>query len=44
MNLLSILTFEDKSMCDYVRECNGVEVVLGMTQVDEASPCEFDLD
>ncbi|KAK1927072.1 spinocerebellar ataxia type 10 protein domain-containing protein, partial [Papiliotrema laurentii] len=38
VQLLGILTFEDTATGDRVRELGGVELVLGLTEVDEANP------
>ncbi len=42
--MLGILTFEDTAVGDVVRDCGGVQVILGMTEVDERNPCAFRLD
>lgn len=41
VRLLGILTFNDKSTSDLVRHYGGVEMILGMTEVDELNPCEL---
>ncbi|WVQ74876.1 hypothetical protein IAR50_004483 [Cryptococcus sp. DSM 104548] len=38
VRLLSILSFEDTSVGDQVRECSGVQLVLSMTEIDEGNP------
>ncbi|TYJ51520.1 hypothetical protein B9479_007904 [Cryptococcus floricola] len=38
VRLLSILSFEDTFVGDQVREWSGVELVLGMTEIDEGNP------
>lgn len=40
VKLIGILSFEDTSVGDMVREEGGVQLVLGMTEVDERNPCE----
>jgi ataxin-10 len=40
VRLLSVLTFEDKVVCDQVRKYGGVQVILGLCEVDERNPCE----
>ena len=39
VRLLGILTFEDTTVSDLVREYDGVHLILGMTEVDELNPC-----
>lgn len=40
VELLGVLTFCDTSVGDQVREAGGVQLVLGMTEMDEANPCK----
>lgn len=39
IRLLGVLTYDDKSVSDQVREHGGVQLVLSMTEVDELNPC-----
>lgn len=39
VRLLSILTFHDKGVGDQVRIYGGVQIVLGLCEVDERNPC-----
>ncbi|WVW85680.1 hypothetical protein I302_107718 [Kwoniella bestiolae CBS 10118] len=38
VQLLGVLTFEDTSVGDQVRECEGIQLILGMTEIDENNP------
>lgn len=40
VRLLGVLSFEDTTVGDQVRERGGVQLVLSMTEVDELNPCE----
>lgn len=40
VQLLGVLTFNDKSVGDQVRHAGGVQLVLSLTEVDEANPCK----
>lgn len=39
VQLLGVLTFGDTQVGDQVREAGGVQLLLGMTEVDEGNPC-----
>jgi len=41
VRLLSVLSFQDKGVGDLVRENGGVQVILGLCEVDERNPCEL---
>ena len=41
VQLLGILTFDDNAAGDLVRECGGVHLILGLTEVDEMNPCKL---
>ena len=43
IRLLGVLTYNDQSVSDQVRQHGGVQLVLSMTEVDELNPCEFSL-
>lgn len=43
VRLLGVLSFEDKSIGDRVREVEGVEVILGLCVTDERNPCTWTL-
>ncbi|WWC93724.1 hypothetical protein V866_000560 [Kwoniella sp. B9012] len=38
VQLLGVLTFEDTSVGDQVRGCEGIQLILGMTEIDENNP------
>ncbi|OCF76128.1 hypothetical protein I204_03427 [Kwoniella mangroviensis CBS 8886] len=38
VQLLGVLTFDDTSVGDQVRECEGVQLILGMTEIDDNNP------
>ncbi|KAK4689512.1 ataxin-10, partial [Tremellales sp. Uapishka_1] len=38
VQLLSILTYQDKAVCDEVRKHGGVEIILGLCEVDDRNP------
>lgn len=40
VRLLGVLTFNDTRVGDEVREYEGVQLVLSLTEIDEANPCE----
>jgi hypothetical protein len=40
VQLLGILSFEDIAVGDQVREHGGIQLLLSLTEVDEANPCE----
>lgn len=40
VRLLGVLTFNDTRVGDQVREYEGVQLVLSLTEIDEANPCE----
>ena len=41
VQLLGILSFSRPSVGDQVRKYGGVQLILGMTEVDENNPCEL---
>jgi ataxin-10 len=41
VRLLGVLSFEDTAIGDQVRLRGGVQLVLGMTEVDELNPCKY---
>ena len=41
VQLVAILTFDDTVTGDIVRECGGVQLILGLTEVDESNPCKM---
>lgn len=40
VRLLGVLTFNDTRVGDQVREYEGVQLVLSLTEIDEGNPCE----
>lgn len=40
VRLLGIITHEDPGIQVRVRECGGVQLVLGLCAIDESNPCE----
>lgn len=43
VQLLGILTFDDTTVGNQVREHGGVELLLGLTEVDESNPCMYSI-
>ena len=40
VRLLGILSFDDRSVQDHVRECEGIPVVMNLCVPDDRNPCE----
>lgn len=40
VKLIGVLSYEDTKVGDQVREAGGIQLILGMTEVDELNPCK----
>ena len=40
VRLIGILSFDDPAVGDQVRQAEGVQLILSMTEVDESNPCQ----